>query len=82
MDNLVLGLHRNTTISREALFLWTITVNKRAIKAITKQATEAESDIVPDKKMTPDELKRHNKEKTFKIQDGAAQGTSICNFLY
>lgn len=81
MDNIVLGLHKNETVTREALFLWTITVNKRAIRALTKQATEAESDIIPDKKMIPEELKRHNKKKTYKIQEGAAQGKSICKNL-
>lgn len=81
MDNLVLGLHKNTTVTRESLFLWMITVNKRAIKAITKPANEADSDIIPDKDMIPEELKRNNKEKTFKIQEGAAEGKSICKIF-
>jgi len=77
LEELVNGFYKNSTISREALFLWVIAMNKKAIDAIKIKATEAESDIVPRKKLNPMELRKQNMERTFKIQEGAAEGNSI-----
>jgi hypothetical protein len=74
---MIIGFSKNPTITKDALFLWTIATNKRAITALIPKTTEADQDMIPEKKMTPAELKRFNMDKTYKIQQGAAEGKSI-----
>lgn len=74
---MILGFSKNPTITKDALFLWTIATNKRAITALIPKTTEADSDMIPEKKMNPIELKRFNMDRTYRIQKGAAQGKSI-----
>ena len=74
---------KNETITREALFIWTKKTNQRGLSALKTTSTDATNEMVPEQKMTPDERKRNNLKKTFEIQEGAAEGKSICkkNFL-
>ena len=78
---LILGLSENPTVTKDALFLWTISMNKKAISALMPSTTEADADMIPEKRMIPDELKRNNMERTFKIQEGAAKGESIWKLM-
>lgn len=64
---MIIGFSKNSTITKDALFLWTIATNKRAIKALIPKTLEADADMIPEKKMTPAELKRFNMDKTYKI---------------
>ena len=81
MEYLVLGLHKNDTVTRKSLFLWCIAANRNSIEALVPKSLEADNEMVPDKKVAPTELRRFNMERTYKIQEGAAQGSSICKRL-
>ena len=77
LNYMILGFSKNTTITKDALFLWTLSTNRKAIEALVPQTLEADQDMVPEKEMNPIELKRFNMDKTYKIQQGAAEGHSI-----
>ena len=78
LEEVTLGLSKNPTVTRDALFLWVAKTNKRGLEALKKPSVDALNEIVPTKKLDPLSLKRHNLKKTFGIQEGAASGKSIC----
>ena len=80
-DELVVGFKNNRTFTQESLFLWVIASNKRAIDSISPKTTEADSEMIPDRKLDVLELRRNNMKRTFEIQEGAAEGTSICKLF-
>lgn len=80
LDEITLGLSENETVNMEALFLWIKNANQRGLKAIKPKSMDAENEIVPEIQTTSEELRRYNMKKTFEIQEGAANGKSICTF--
>ena len=77
-DELIQGFKHNLTFTQESLFLWVITTNKRAIQSLNPKTFEADSEMIPERKMNVHELKRNNMKRTYEIQEGAAEGKSIC----
>lgn len=67
LEMVELGLAKNPTVTREAVILWVEKTNRRGIKALKPQSLQADNEIVPQIKMTPDERKRNNLKKTFEI---------------
>lgn len=66
-QEITLGLVKNETITREGLFIWVEKTNKKGLRALKSTGTDATNEMMPEKKLTPDERRSRNLKKTFSI---------------
>lgn len=78
--NLIAGLVVNPTIQTEPILLFCSALNKSATEHLRDKLKPIEEvDIRPGMDLETIESRAKRREEVFKIQEGAAQGKSICN---
>ena len=78
-NHIVNGLMFNDTLSTESIVIFVNQHNKKAQKHLTSQKAADDVEIAPGMNLEVTESRMKKLEKTFKVQEGAAQGKSICN---
>jgi len=83
LRNVLEGLSLNKSLKPEQLLIFCYSLIKESLKGMQK--TEEKGLLVDDLSLahntTKAELIRNKKAKTYEIQQGAAQGKSICKFF-
>ena len=80
-NHLISGLMVNPTLSTESIVVFVAEHNKQAISHLATQTTTDDVDIRPGMDLEVKETRMMQLEKTFKVQEGASQGQSICKPL-
>lgn len=77
-NHIISGLMANPTLSTESIVIFVSEHNKQAIKNLETTNVPEDVEIRPGMDMEDTETRMSKLEKTFKIQEGAGQGKSIC----
>ena len=77
-NHMVNGLMSNETLSTESIVIFVNQHNKTALANINEQKPMEDVDIRPGMDLEDTETRMSKLEKKYKIQEGAAQGKSIC----
>lgn len=77
-NHLISGLMANPSLTTESIVVFVAEHNKEAIKHLAAQAAADDIEVRPGMDLEQTESRMSKLEKTFKVQEGAAQGQSIC----
>lgn len=77
-NHIISGLMANPTLTTETIVVFVAQHTKEAIKFMTSQEITEDIDIIPGMNLEKTESRMSKLEKTFKVQEGAAKGSSIC----
>jgi hypothetical protein len=77
-NHIISGLMANPTLSTESIVVFVAQHNKEAIKYLQTKENVDDVEIRPGMDLEKTETRVSKLEKTFKVQEGAAQGQSIC----
>jgi hypothetical protein len=80
-NHIITGLMANPTLTTESIVIFVSEHNKKAIKNLETTNVAEDVEIRPGMDMEDTETRMSKLEKTFKIQEGAGQGQSICKLL-
>lgn len=78
-NHIISGLMANPTLSTESIVVFVAQHNKDAIKQLQTHESVDDVDVRPGMDLEKTESRISKLEKTFKVQEGAAKGQSICN---
>lgn len=79
-NHIITGLMTNPTLNTESILIFVVQNNGQAIKCMATQTTTDDVDVRPGMDLEVTETRAAKLEKTFKVQEGAAAGKSICRF--
>lgn len=77
-NHIVNGLMSNETLSTESIVIFVNEHNKAALESLNQTKEQEDVDIRPGMNLEETESRMNKLEKKYKIQEGAAQGKSIC----
>lgn len=77
---IISGLMTNPTLNTEAIVVFVNQHNKQALQYLATKTAVEDVEIKPGMDLEQTETRMSKLEKTFKVQEGAAQGASICRF--
>lgn len=77
-SHIVNGLMLNDTLSTETIVIFVNSHNKKALRFLKEDKRTEDMDIMPGMDLEETETRASKLQKTFKVQEGAAQGKSIC----
>jgi uncharacterized alpha/beta hydrolase family protein len=78
-NHMVNGLMPNETMSTESIVIFVNNHNKVALQFLNEEKPLDDVEIRPGMDLEDTETRMDKLEKKYKIQEGAAQGKSICN---
>lgn len=78
-SHIVNGLMLNDTLSTESIVIFVNSHNRKALKHLKEDKPADGVEIMPGMDLEATESRASKLNKTFKVQEGAAQGKSICN---
>jgi hypothetical protein len=68
----------NSSLTTDSIIMFVKDMNQKAMKVLDNAKGEADIDIKPLKEFNKKDMKKFKLEDKYKIQQGAAQGMSIC----
>lgn len=71
----------NETLSTESIFIFVNSQNKKALRHLKEEKIEEDVEIRPGMDLEVTDTRASKLEKKYKVQEGAAQGKSICKLL-
>lgn len=77
-NHIVNGLMLNDTLSTESIVIFVNGHNKKALRHLKEDKPSEGVEIIPGMDLETTETRGSKLHKTFKVQEGAAQGKSIC----
>jgi hypothetical protein len=77
-SHIVNGLMLNGTLSTETIVIFVNSHNKKALRFLKEDKPTEDMDIMPGMDLEDTETRASKLLKTYKVQEGAAQGKSIC----